>query len=171
MGHTQAALVSTVPAFTRSSYCCAGGGRRAAHADRLAGTGRATGAPGVRPGGTHLASVRSPNLPVSPDGRRRDLLVVRDLTTGTEQTVADHTSGHVYLGNVASPSWSADRQRIAYIEDDFGFSPTRYRWSSSYTRPTKVLGCAGRSFGRESSERSGWCWVASSADALGRGRH
>ena len=83
--------------------------------------------PAFAPDGTHLAYVRYPNVPVSPDGRRRDLLVVRDLTTGAEQTADDHTSGRVYMGNAASPSWSADSQRIAYIEDDFGFTPTRYR--------------------------------------------
>jgi WD40 repeat protein len=78
--------------------------------------------PAYSPDGTRLAYVRS--FPVPPGATTRpDQLVIRFLATGDEDVIVEHPGGFVRFGNVASPSWSADSERIAFIEDDFTGGP------------------------------------------------
>jgi hypothetical protein len=111
------------------SVPAAGGGQVSTIAAPAAG--QALSRPAFSPDGTRIAYLSTSTAPpanfVPPDQ-----LIVRDLATGMEHVVLDHPTGYVRLGTLSSPSWSADSERIAYIEDDFTLSTSNptYRLST-----------------------------------------
>jgi hypothetical protein len=91
------------------------------------GPGESLGRPAYAPDGNRIAYVRELPVPPACTQGPPDQLVVRELESGAERVVVDHQNCYVQMGNLASPSWSADSERIAYIEDDFTNIPYRFR--------------------------------------------
>jgi hypothetical protein len=79
--------------------------------------GQALSRPAFSPDGTRIAYVSTSTAPPAPIFPP-DQLIVRNLATGAEQPIVSHPTGYVHFGNLNSPSWSADSDRIAFIEVD-----------------------------------------------------